>query len=554
VQHVLARLGSLTFTLAIMAAAEVAVAPSIAAAEPATICAIQGDGSASPLIDRRVTTTGVVYAVDDNGVWIQDPGCDADPATSDGIFAFRARAQRGDEVAVSGTVIEFFGLTEIKASTTRVTGAADIPAPTVIDERRAGEAGSYETLEGMRVLLRRGQTYVGTNRFGETFLVPGTTQHRVRRDEPAPQVLALDDGLPGVGPINAFAFDRISGAQGPLAFGFDNYKLQVANPEEVRVTDNLQNRPKRTRALAMDQSQALRGVATWNLFNVFDEIDDGGPATPELSPAEQELKRAKVAHGLVDQLGTPAVVGVQEVEKRSLLEAIATETNRYAASQGQQVSYEAVLLEGNDPRGIDVGFLLDTTRVEYANVRQLGADARTAGPCAGGAAGDLVYDRVPLAVDITPVGGPRLDGSTTVVVNHFKSKFGGTPENDFFEPCRVEQAQVLRENVAGLNRVMLIGDFNAFRDSPTLAALTAGGYPNTVDEIPRDRRFSYVFQGRVQFLDHIVVSPEVARDVVAVDSPKLDSDVPFPRFEDDPGTGFATSDHDPLISILRSAP
>ena len=86
---------------------------------------------------------------------------------------------------------------------------------------------------------------------------------------------------------------------------------------------------------------------------------------------------------------------------------------------------------------------------------------------------------------------------------------------------------------------------------PSSPALGAGGYADTVDAIPADRRFSFVFQGRVQFLDHLVVSPALRGRVEAVDSSKLDSDTPFPRFENDPTTGFSTSDHDPLISYLR---
>lgn len=540
-----------TFALSTLA---VTGAPAAGAAPAGTpVCVVQGAGAASTLVGEQVSTTGVVYAVEDDGIWIQDAGCDDDPATSDGIFVFRGDAARGQAVEVAGAVEEFFGLTEIVADETRVVGAGTVPAPTALDP---GGAGYYESLEGMRVELRRGQTYVGTNKFGETFLVPGTISERVRRGEQAPEVLALDDGLAGVGPINAFAFDLIRGAVGPLSFSFENYKLLVGNPEQVAVTDNLQSRPLPTLADGLGHADVFPSVATWNLLNVFDEIDDGGPGTPEPGPEEQAVKSAKVARGIVDRLGTPAVLAVQEVEKAGLLAAIAAETNRYAAEQGEQVTYEAVLREGNDPRGIDVGFLIDTRRAAYDDVRQLGADAASEGPCTGGTSGDLVYDRVPLAVDVTPVGGPPVPGgavTTTVVSNHFKSKFGGTPENDFFEHCRVEQARLLRENVADLERVMLVGDFNAFRDSPTLDELTAGGYENTVGQIPADRRFSFVFQGRVQFLDHIVVSPAVAPQVVGVDSPKLDSDVPFPRFEDDPGTGFATSDHDPLVSYLRPA-
>ncbi len=536
----------ITLVLALAVTAPVAITGSAQAAPSATSCAIQGSGAESPMAGQDVTTSGIVTAVDDNGVWIQQPGCDDDPATSDGLFAFRGEGAVGDRVDVTGEVTEFFGLTQVVAETTEVTGQAEPPAPTVIDADAATRLGYYETLEGMLVRLERGQTYVGTNQFGEAFLVPGSIEQRVRRTDDAPEVLAIDDGLPGTEPTDAFAFDRVTDAVGPLSFSFENYKLLNTQPAAVSRTPASRGRPEPI----AQQPPATLSVATWNLLNVFDEIDDGGPATPELSPEEQQLKRSKIARGVVDRLRAPAVLAVQEVEKVGLLEAIAGETNDYAASQGRNTRYEAVLREGNDERGIDVGFLLDTSRVSYDNVRQLGADTVSSGRCDAGESGDLVHDRVPLAVDVTPVDSPR-GARTTVVSNHFKSKFGGTPENDFFEDCRVEQAQVLRDDVADLPRVVLLGDFNAFRDSPTLGALTEGGYANTVDEIPADRRFSFVFQGRVQFLDHVVVSPALTQHVEAVDSSKLATDVPIPRLEDEPDTGPATSDHDPLVSYLR---
>jgi predicted extracellular nuclease len=530
---------------ALPAAGAVPVTAGTAAAAPSTpVCAIQGSGPESPLAGQEVTTSGVVTSVADDGVWIQHPECDGDPVTSDGLFAFHSDGEVGDRVEVSGEVTEFFGLTEVVADDTAVIGQEPVPSPTVIDPVAARDPDYYETLEGMLVALARGQTYVGTNKFGETFLIPGSIDERVRRTDTAPQLLALDDALPGVDPVNAFAFDIVEGATGPLSFSFENYKLLVTEPPEVHRGDG--DRP----APIVAAPEGTLSVATWNLLNVFDEVDDGGPATPEPSPAEQATKRAKIARGIVDQLRAPAVIAVQEVEKLPLLQEIAAEIDRYAAEQGRETRYRAVLREGNDVRGIDVGFLLDRSRVEVGAVRHLGADAVSSGTCEGGASGNLVYDRVPLAVDVRPTGAPPAAGFT-VVSNHFKSKFGGTPENDFFEDCRVEQAQVLRDNVSTLPRVMLLGDFNAFRDSRTVAALTENGYANTVDEIPADRRFSFVFQGRVQFLDHVIVSPALRRRVEAVDSSKLDSDTPFPRFENDPGTGFATSDHDPLIAHLR---
>lgn len=524
------------------------------------ICEIQSAADRSPLAPasgnrsgERVTTTGVVFAREPDGFWMQDPGCDDRAATSDGIFVYTATSRTrfprfalpepGDQVRVTGDVSEFFDSTQISADDTRFDEVTVLSQDNPLPEPVVLKGGPYERLEHMRVELRKGRTYVGTNRFGETFLTPGGTGTRVRRTEEEPDVLALDGGLVGAGTVNAFAFDHVAGAVGPLAFTFSNYKLLVSNPEDVEVRG-----PDRRPVAIRKQPKNTFGVATFNLENVFDAdpTNTTGPNVPTVSEEEQEVEQAKVARAVVDWLRAPAVVGVQEVENLALLEEIAAEINALLRARGQERRYEAVLREGNDPRGIDVGFLIDASRVDYANVRQLSPDAVSDGRCSGGASGDLIFDRVPLAVEVTPPGGE----THTVVVNHFKSKFGGSEANDFFEPCRVEQAETLRREVAGLERAVLLGDFNAFRDSSTLETLTAGPFANTVDRIHPDRRFSFVFQGRVQFLDHIVVSGDLIRDVRAVDSPKIDSDIPVPVFDDDPTTAFAVSDHDPLIAYL----
>jgi len=558
-----------TSAVVALTAALLSLPSSASAATSVPICQIQSDGARSPYapasgngFGSKVTTTGVVTALERYGFYLQDAACDADPATSDGIYVYTGsrytyvtdpsrRPDVGDRYEVSASVQEYYNATQLSGSSSRFSTLTElasgqpVPEPVTIDPAAAQQAGYYETLEHMLVRLAFGQTHVGTNQYAETFLVPRAIDDRIRRTDYAPDLLAIDDELAGTGDtLAAWAFDTVANAVGPLGFTFDNYKLMLANPNAVIVT---RTEPQRPVPVAAEPDGKHIVVATWNLENVFDEVEDqtGGLAgtTPEPTLEEQAVKRSKVVRGIADWLGAPEVVAVQEVEKLHLLQAIAADLNAYTGT----TSYVGLLEEGNDPRGIDVGFLVDTARVDYRNVRQLAPDAVSDGSCDGGASGNLVYDRVPLAVDVKPAHG----GWLTVVSNHFKSKFGGTAQNDYFEDCRVEQAQVLRAAVADLDKVVLTGDFNAFRDSRTLAVLTAGDYENVVNQIPEDRRFSYVFQGRVQFLDHIVVSRPLANSVTVVDSPKIGSDVPVPAYEDDPSTAFATSDHDPLFAQLR---
>ena len=102
------------------------------------ISAVQGSGSTSPLDGTTVTVAGVVtgdFQEDDadsrrnlGGFYLQDSSPDADSQTSDGIFVFDGTnpstdVSVGDAVEVTGTVAEFFGETQINASSVRVTGS-----------------------------------------------------------------------------------------------------------------------------------------------------------------------------------------------------------------------------------------------------------------------------------------------------------------------------------------------------------------------------------------------------------------------------------------------
>ena len=92
---------------------------------PATheIAQVQGAGDASPVAGQTVRVGGVVTgdfqgATGLNGFYIQDDTPDANPLTSEGLFVFSNLAVAvGDRVLVSGTAVEFNGLTELSPVT-----------------------------------------------------------------------------------------------------------------------------------------------------------------------------------------------------------------------------------------------------------------------------------------------------------------------------------------------------------------------------------------------------------------------------------------------------
>ena len=113
-------------------------------------------------------------------------------------------------------------------------------------------------------------------------------------------------------------------------------------------------------------------VATWNVHDLFDAEDrlvPPGDLDLVPTPAEVDAKVARVAAVLV-RLDADLIL-VEEVENVTVLEQI-------AAAAGYPV---ARLVEGNDPRGIDVALLSRLPLRAYAShLRELGPDGRLLWP------------------------------------------------------------------------------------------------------------------------------------------------------------------------------
>ncbi|MGH3648583.1 MAG: lamin tail domain-containing protein, partial [Micromonosporaceae bacterium] len=122
---------------------------------PATheIAEVQGSGDATPLAGQTVRVEGVVTGDFQasgqlRGFFLQDSTPDADPATSDGLFAFGGGTDVavGDRVLVTGKAIEFNGLTELSpVDAVDVCGTGSI-APAAVELPRA-PGKTFEPLE-----------------------------------------------------------------------------------------------------------------------------------------------------------------------------------------------------------------------------------------------------------------------------------------------------------------------------------------------------------------------------------------------------------------------
>ncbi len=98
----------------------------------------------------------------------------------------------------------------------------------------------------------------------------------------------------------------------------------------------------------------------------------------------------------------------------------------------------------------------------------------------------------------------------------------------------------------------MTGDINAFEDEGALAVLQDGQttLTNQWSRAPAGERYSFQFSGRLQTLDHILVTDGLDSRVVDLRYAHFDNDY----FERTPPDGHKVSDHDPPVLTLEKQP
>lgn len=195
------------------------------------------------------------------------------------------------------------------------------------------------------------------------------------------------------------------------------------------------------------------------------------------------------------------VLALQEVENLETLKQF----NRHFLKG--RYPYQ-VLVDGNDPRQIDVG-LLSKHPVGALRTHQFETEEKS-----------RIFSRDCLEVEVCLQGGRTL----CVLVNHFKSKIGGGEEKRERQARRV--AEILRERFGAdlKGDFVVCGDFNAGPDEPELKPLLklgSKGLENVVARIDDDPDAfdghgtwwtHYYKKGRsAEQLDFLLLSPSLAK-------------------------------------------
>ncbi len=557
--------------------------PPVAAQAPGpalSISQIQGQGATSPYAGQKLShpVRGCVTGVAAEGFFIQDSAGDGDPATSDGVYVYRYSAWKnprglkpGDLVEIlTYKVMEFYEQTELsglpsdKNEAYRVVGACPLPAPVAIPllaDQPGNGAASYEPWEGMRVIVDLAGSVVGpTERFEsrhpagdpEITVVPADSllhgQRIFARELPIDQgTLALSGGL-GVDLPEANVFDRVQarGLTGVLAYQFGRYVLLVDNPRLIEV-----QRSSTSLASFPSGGPDTWTVCTLNAENLFDAVDDRDGDFGAWAPPNDAAYRAGLARRattLREHVGACTLLAVQEIEGKDAVWA------DLAEQLGPRYRFD--YYESADARDITVGLIYDADRVELQHssaaqscravdygVKYASAQGPRSqvSPCSAG--GYPLYDRPPYVADLV-VASERQDRHIEVrlVVVHLKSKRGDEAEN---APRRLEQARHVAQLLGeGASRRMgvAVGDFNDDLGSAPLEELAA--YVNLyLRHVPAADQYSYVYNGRSQALDHIVMTPALDAFYLLGGPVHINADYAEPL----PGAAGRTSDHDPLV-------
>ncbi|MBZ2188633.1 endonuclease/exonuclease/phosphatase family protein [Alcanivorax sp. JB21] len=237
-------------------------------------------------------------------------------------------------------------------------------------------------------------------------------------------------------------------------------------------------------------------VASQNLWNLMAPGPQGrNRPTPEGLSARLDALAAYV----LDVLSAPHILAVQEVESLALLEALA---ERISASGGPQ--YQAWLLSGHDPSGIDVG-MLARAPVSGVTVRQVFQGERNLG--------HWLFHRPPLHVTV------EAPFALELLIVHNRSGHGldDARRSRQVKARRLAQAKALRgwalARISEGVPLMLIGDFNTAPDAGDYGEpfeyLNRPPLHSHWSAVPQPDRFTYIHRCQRQAIDHAFLSPRL---------------------------------------------
>ena len=380
----------------------------------------------------------------------------------------------------------------------------------------------------------------------------------VRATDFNPERVIVDDLLLATPVVNVG--DHFSGpVVGVMDYSAGDFRLQITQALTA-VPAGL------AREITLLPTANQLAVATFNVEN--------------LDPGDPPSKFAALASLIVNNLRSPDIVAVEEIQDNNgptdngVVDATTTYNTLISAIQtagGPTYAFRQINpvndQDGGEPGGnIRVGFLFRTDR-GLAFTDRAGGCSTCATTVANGPSGvELSFSpgrvdptnpafnnsRKPLAGEFT-FNGQKL----FVIANHFNSKGGDDPLFGRFQPPvlsseaqRTQQAQIVNnfvDSILALNasaKIVVLGDLNDFSFSTPLNTLKGGVLHALIETLPQSERYTYVFEGNSQDLDHILLSDGLFSGLFDYDVVHVNSE-----FADQ------VSDHDPqVVRLTLTAP
>ena len=527
--------------------------------EVTPITAIQGDGYYSPLEDSYQLVSGWVTLIEPGGYYIEQSGGDRQERSSRALFVEKHREARNlqiGQLVVAGGKVEETGerrdkMTSLVAIDRFARCESSLPLP-LSHARLPLSNPEREALEGMRVIFEQdfvvSDVYslyrgIATLSAGSALRIPTEDLRPGRKSgnleqENRERSINVRIGSQGDSPVPAGTlYDGLIGVLGhdgrnQLLLAESALKSSAVTPE----------------ALEPPEPGTLR-VVNANLLNYFNGNGRGG-GFPTERGAESlgEFRAQQKRLGSAMERIRPDLLAVQELENdgfgprsaaRSLAELLDGTGN---GSYGIVERPEGRV--GNDV--ISVGlFYRELALTPVGPSHTLDSEPFR----------DL--NRQPLAQLFRETGTGE---EFLAVVNHLKSK-GSCPDSGpnkrqddgqgCWNPARVEAVDALLHwvkriaNEAGTDRVLILGDMNAYRREDPIHAFRNGGYTELVESMSGQPTYSYRHFGRAGTLDYAFASPSMAALARQARIWHINAD--WPRRMELPEPWLRMSDHDPVI-------
>jgi hypothetical protein len=522
---------------------------------------IQGTGNTSPFLGQMVSlANNVVTAVGEDFFFVQTPAARSDnnDNTSDGLFiytGFFPGLSVGQLVNISGTIREFENLTEISGTDLnyQATGATSpLPAPVVLTNDFPSSAPAIvRDLEKVENMLVTFTAPVIAPALGNDLAAFSTATERPFREAgikfPGLNDLPVWDGNPEIFWLDPDALNQpnnrfLSVGQTVTATGvfYQSEDLYIVFPNNYSVEGNIALR---------DLPRAAANEITVGSINVLQLREDSDVLDIQLD---------KVSRYIVDRLGAPDIIALQEVGDIGVLQELTFAINQRDPS----LEYTPYLIQGNNNTPINSAYLV-SERIQDVEVRQLGSIETLS-------IGGRLHDRPPLLLEANLPTTPPIP--IKIINLHLRSLGGIEDSNSFFvRTKRYEQSLSVaamiqqRQN----DNLLVIGDFNAlpFSDGyvDVLTQLTGTSslgaeYPTQALVTPplinhafandTEERYSFVFQGNAQLLDHCLTNSLTNLNINDFAFARGNADAASAYFAN-PSLATRASDHDGFVLYLQ---